>query len=98
MPADSFESPLTLAACGGHHELAALLISRGADLEEVNDEGLVCSAICNISSVYVFIFVFVCVCRNVGSVVCVSVCICVYMCVSVCVCNQGFSGVNICKY
>ena len=42
MPADSFESPLTLSACGGHHELAALLISRGADLEEVNDEGLVC--------------------------------------------------------
>lgn len=39
MPVDSFESPLTLAACGGHHELAALLISRGADLEEVNDEG-----------------------------------------------------------
>ena len=39
MPADSFESPLTLAASGGHYELAALLISRGADLEEVNDEG-----------------------------------------------------------
>ena len=39
MPVDSFESPLTLAACGGHYELAALLISRGADLEEVNDEG-----------------------------------------------------------
>ena len=39
MPMDSFESPLTLAACGGHYELAALLISRGADLEEVNDEG-----------------------------------------------------------
>ena len=41
MPADSFESPLTLAASGGHYELAALLISRGADLEEVNDEGSV---------------------------------------------------------
>lgn len=39
MPADSFESPLTLAACGGHVELAQLLISRGAALEEVNDEG-----------------------------------------------------------
>lgn len=39
MPADSFESPLTLAACGGHLDLAALLISRGANLEEVNDEG-----------------------------------------------------------
>ena len=39
MPVDSFESPLTLAACGGHFELAALLLSRGADLEEVNDEG-----------------------------------------------------------
>lgn len=39
MPADSFESPLTLAACGGHVELAALLIDRGANLEEVNDEG-----------------------------------------------------------
>lgn len=39
MPADSFESPLTLAACGGHVELAALLIERGANLEEVNDEG-----------------------------------------------------------
>ena len=41
MPVDSFESPMTLAACGGHYELAALLLSRGADLEEVNDEGLV---------------------------------------------------------
>ena len=39
MPADSFESPLTLAACGGHIELANLLIERGANLEEVNDEG-----------------------------------------------------------
>lgn len=39
MPADSFESPLTLAACGGHVELASLLIERGAKLEEVNDEG-----------------------------------------------------------
>lgn len=39
MPADSFESPLTLAACGGHVELALLLIERGANLEEVNDEG-----------------------------------------------------------
>jgi len=39
MPADSFESPLTLAACGGHTELAALLIERGANTEEVNDEG-----------------------------------------------------------
>jgi len=39
MPADSFESPLTLAACGGHAELANLLIERGANLEEVNDEG-----------------------------------------------------------
>ena len=39
MPVDSFESPLTLAACGGHYELAGLLLSKGADLEEVNDEG-----------------------------------------------------------
>jgi ankyrin repeat domain-containing protein 17 len=39
MPTDSFESPLTLASCGGHMELAALLIARGANLEEVNDEG-----------------------------------------------------------
>jgi len=39
MPADSFESPLTLAACGGHVELAELLIQRGAAIEEVNDEG-----------------------------------------------------------
>lgn len=38
MPADSFESPLTLAACGGHVELAALLIERGANLEEVYKE------------------------------------------------------------
>lgn len=38
MPADSFESPLTLAACGGHVELAALLIERGANLEEVGDD------------------------------------------------------------
>ena len=41
MPVDSFESPLTLAACGGHYELAGLLLSKGADLEEVNDEGWV---------------------------------------------------------
>lgn len=39
MPAESFESPLTLAACGGHTELAALLVERGANMEEVNDEG-----------------------------------------------------------
>ncbi len=39
MPTDSFESPLTLAACGGHVELAVLLIERGANIEEVNDEG-----------------------------------------------------------
>ena len=39
MPVDSFESPLTLAACGGHVELADLLIERGANIEEVNDEG-----------------------------------------------------------
>ena len=42
MPADSFESPLTLAACGGHVELAMLLLERGANIEEVNDEGRVC--------------------------------------------------------
>lgn len=41
MPADSFESPLTLAACGGHVELAALLIERGANLEEVRSKGTV---------------------------------------------------------
>lgn len=39
MPTDSFESPLTLAACGGHVHLALLLIERGANIEEVNDEG-----------------------------------------------------------
>lgn len=39
MPTDSFESPLTLAACGGHVDLALLLIERGANIEEVNDEG-----------------------------------------------------------
>jgi ankyrin repeat protein len=39
MPPDSYESPLTLSACGGHFELASLLIERGANLEEVNDEG-----------------------------------------------------------
>lgn len=39
MPADSFESPLTLAACGSHVDLAHLLIQHGAKLEEVNDEG-----------------------------------------------------------
>lgn len=39
MPADSFESPLTLAACGGHTVLAHLLLERGANIEEVNDEG-----------------------------------------------------------
>lgn len=39
MPTDSFESPLTLAACGGHTKLASLLLERGANIEEVNDEG-----------------------------------------------------------
>jgi ankyrin repeat protein len=39
MPNDSFESPLTLAACGGHCELVALLLDFGADIEEPNDEG-----------------------------------------------------------
>ena len=39
MPVDSFESPLTLAACGGHTVLANLLIEYGAIVEEVNDEG-----------------------------------------------------------
>lgn len=36
MPTDSFESPLTLAACGGHVELAMLLLERGANIEEVS--------------------------------------------------------------
>ena len=39
LPADSFESPLTLAASGGHVELAMLLLERGDNTEEVNDEG-----------------------------------------------------------
>ena len=38
MPADSFESPLTLAACGGHVELAMLLLERGANIEEVSGD------------------------------------------------------------
>ena len=38
MPADSFESPLTLAACGGHVELAMLLLERGANIEEVGED------------------------------------------------------------
>ena len=38
MPADSFESPLTLAACGGHVELAMLLLERGANIEEVSED------------------------------------------------------------
>jgi hypothetical protein len=38
MPADSFESPLTLAACGGHVELAMLLLERGANIEEVSQD------------------------------------------------------------
>lgn len=39
MPEDSFESPLTLAASGGHTELAKLLLSSGANIDEANDEG-----------------------------------------------------------
>lgn len=39
LPTDSFESPLTLAACGGHVELAQLLLEHGANLEEANDDG-----------------------------------------------------------
>uniref|UniRef100_A0A915KWT0 Ankyrin repeat domain 17 n=1 Tax=Romanomermis culicivorax TaxID=13658 RepID=A0A915KWT0_ROMCU len=36
---DSFESPLTLAACGGHTDLALLLLEHGANVEEPNDDG-----------------------------------------------------------
>ncbi|VDN95444.1 unnamed protein product, partial [Brugia pahangi] len=43
LASDSFESPLTLAACGGHPDLVCdfvrLLLERGAIVEEVNDEG-----------------------------------------------------------
>ena len=39
MPPDSFESPLTLAACGAHIELAKLLLERNANVDEANDEG-----------------------------------------------------------
>uniref|UniRef100_A0A1I8F4K2 ANK_REP_REGION domain-containing protein n=1 Tax=Macrostomum lignano TaxID=282301 RepID=A0A1I8F4K2_9PLAT len=40
MPPDSFETPLTLAACGGHLHLASLLIGYGADLHERQRRGL----------------------------------------------------------
>ncbi|CDW56762.1 Ank 2 domain containing protein [Trichuris trichiura] len=39
LAADTFESPLTLAACGGHLDLAKLYLSKGASLEEFNEEG-----------------------------------------------------------
>ena len=39
MSADSYESPLTLSACGGHLEVATLLLERGANVEEINEEG-----------------------------------------------------------
>jgi len=39
MSGDSYESPLTLSACGGHLELATLLLERGANVEEINEEG-----------------------------------------------------------
>ncbi|MCP9266184.1 Ankyrin repeat domain-containing protein 17 [Dirofilaria immitis] len=39
LASDSFESPLTLTACGGHPDLVRLLLERGAIVEEVNDEG-----------------------------------------------------------
>ena len=35
MHADVFESPLTLAACGSHVELAMLLLERRANIVEV---------------------------------------------------------------
>jgi len=38
MPEDSFESPLTLAACGGHTQMVQLLLAHGASTEEANDE------------------------------------------------------------
>lgn len=60
MPADSFESPLTLAACGGHVELAALLIERGANLEEVGDEMDTQMP----KQVFLFILQSVCFCCN----------------------------------
>ena len=39
MSGDSYESPLTLSACGGHLELATLLLDRGANVEVINEEG-----------------------------------------------------------
>ena len=38
MPADSFESPVTLTVCIGHMELAMVLLERGANMEDSDDE------------------------------------------------------------
>ena len=38
MPSDSFESPFTLTVCVGHVELAMVLLERGANMEDSNDE------------------------------------------------------------
>ena len=39
MPSDSFESPITLTVCVGHVELAMVLLERGANMEDSDDEG-----------------------------------------------------------
>lgn len=39
LPTENYESPLTLAACGGHVQLVRLLLDRGARLDDPNDEG-----------------------------------------------------------
>lgn len=41
MLVDSFEFFLILVVCGGYVDLVVLLIERGVNLEEVNDEGYI---------------------------------------------------------
>ena len=70
------DTPLMVSAREGQCQTAKYLLSKGADVTAVNEDGTcVCVCVC------VCVFVYVCVC------VCVCVCLCMCVCLCVCVCT-----------